>query len=302
MDGILVVNKEVNMTSFDVVARVRKLTSTKKVGHAGTLDPDASGVLPVCTGRATKIIEFLMNKDKAYRVELILGKATDTQDASGNTLYERPVEASLEEIEKTIYSFIGEKKQIPPMYSAIKINGQKLYDLARKGIEVEREPRTVFFHKIEIKEIERLNDKVRVLMDVECSKGTYMRTLCHDIGESLGCGGHMASLVRTRSGPFLLKEAYTLAELEELKNKGSLKTAFKRIDEALLHFPPVYVSASDAKKLRNGMAIKCAGLTPGLYRIYDENDSFLAIGKILENGDTLKSYKWIEPDNLGKDE
>lgn len=297
MDGILVINKPINMTSFDVVARVRRLTSTKKVGHAGTLDQDASGVLPVCTGRATKIIEFLMDKDKAYTVELILGKATDTQDASGKTLYERTVEASFDEIEKTIYSFIGENRQIPPMYSAIKINGQKLYDLARKGIEVERKPRTVYFHNIDIKDISRDNDKVRVIMDVECSKGTYMRTLCHDIGERLGCGGHMASLVRTRSGPFLLGDAFTLDELEKLKDDGSLDTAFKRTDEALPQFPAVYVPDLYAKKLKNGLTVKWSGLINGFYRIYNENGAFLAIG-FAENGDMLKSYKWIEPDNL----
>ena len=205
MDGIYIVNKPKGITSFDVVAKMRRICDTKKVGHAGTLDPDAVGVLPICVGRATKVIEYLMEEDKAYHVELMLGMATDTQDSSGSVLYEKPVTASITEIEETIKSFVGESMQIPPMYSAIRVNGKRLYELARKGLEVERNPRAITISQIDISSINKKDDKVIVLFDVDCSKGTYVRTLCNDIGERLNCGGHMTSLTRTRSGPLSWK-------------------------------------------------------------------------------------------------
>lgn len=296
MDGILNINKPIGLTSFDVVAKVRRLTGTKKVGHTGTLDPDATGVLPICIGKATKIIEFLMEKDKIYRVGLLLGKATDTQDASGKTLYEKPVEASFKEIEETIIGFLGSRDQIPPMYSAIRIDGKRLYDLARQGIEVERKPRPITFYKIDLLSMEKLDDKVKVVLDVECSKGTYMRTLCHDIGEKLGCGGHMMSLVRTRSGPFLLEDAHTLEDLEELKSSQKLESAFMMMDRAILHFPAAYVSDIEAKRLKNGLGVIYKCLAPGFCRIYHEDGRFLAIGKGSEQEDVsiLRTYKWIE--------
>jgi tRNA pseudouridine55 synthase len=295
MDGILNIHKLIGMTSFDVVAKVRRLTGIKKVGHAGTLDPDASGVLPVCVGKATKVIEFLMEKDKAYRVGLSLGKATDTQDASGKTLYEKKVSSSNEEIEKAIKGFVGTIEQIPPMYSAIRIDGKRLYDLARQGIEVERKPRTVTMFKIDILGIQRIDETVSVTMNVECSKGTYMRTLCHDIGEVLECGGHMSSLERTRSGPFLLESSYTLENLFSLKDEGKLETAFLSMDHAITHFPSVSVSQSEARKLMNGLTVMIKDLTPGFSRVYHENGCFLAIGETLEqdNNYQLKAYKWI---------
>ncbi len=294
MDGILNVHKSIGMTSFDVVARVRRLTQMKKVGHAGTLDPDASGVLPVCIGKATKVIEFLMDKDKAYRVGLVLGKATDSQDASGKTLYEKPVLVSNEVIEKAIKEFTGRRQQIPPMFSAIRVNGKRLYDLARQGLEVERKPRLVTFYSIDIIEIKRFTDKVSVTLDVECSKGTYMRTLCHDIGEKLECGGHMASLIRTRSGPFLLEKAHTLEELERLKDGNQLEAALLPMDHAILHLPDVYVSPMEAKRLMNGLTIANKGIL-GYCRVYHEDGSFLAIGKGFEqeNGTMLRTHKWI---------
>lgn len=298
MDGILNIHKPLGMTSFDVVAKVRRLTGTKKVGHTGTLDPDAEGVLPVCVGRATKLIEFLVEKDKAYRVGLLLGSTTDTQDASGTLLEEKPVEASLDEIKNTILSFIGTQEQIPPMYSAIKVNGQKLYELARQGVEIERKPRTVHFHSINIISMERKGDKVSVIMDVECSKGTYMRTLCHDIGQALGCGGLMESLIRIRSGPFSLEQSHTLEELNQLKELNQLETALLAPDQAMLALPAVNVKDKDAFRLRNGLTVRNEQLKDlkGFMRIYHENGRFLAIGKIIEKGDAteLKSYKWMD--------
>jgi tRNA pseudouridine55 synthase len=295
MDGILNINKPEGMTSFNVVAKVRRLTSTKKVGHAGTLDPDARGVLPVCVGKATKVIEFLMDKDKSYRVGLLLGRSTDTQDISGRTLDERPVNASDQEIEECIRGFLGKSEQIPPMYSALSIGGKKLYELARQGIEIERKPRAVNFFSINIEDLRRQDAKVYVMLDVSCSKGTYMRTLCHDIGERLGSGGCMESLVRTRSGPFLLENSITLEALEELKNSRQLETAFISMDQAILRFPEVCVSSPEAKRLKNGLEITLNNLPQGFYRIYLENGSFLAIGKVHEQGEgsILKTYKWI---------
>jgi len=255
MNGIIIVNKPTGITSFDVVSRIRRLYQIKKVGHTGTLDPDASGVLPLCIGKATKVIEYLMDEDKAYRVGLLLGAATDTQDATGSIILEKPVLVSDEEIETAINSFMGDQEQIPPMYSAVRIKGKRLYELARRGIEVERSPRPITIYKIDILNIERKSDKVHVTFEVECSKGTYVRTLCHDIGQLLGCGGHMNSLIRTRSGPFMLDDSYTLDDLEEIKSKMKLETALISMDKALLKMPSVYISHNNALRLKNGLSV-----------------------------------------------
>lgn len=301
MNGIINVNKPIGITSFDVVSKIRRLYQIKKVGHAGTLDPDASGVLPLCIGKATKVIEYLMDKDKAYRVELVLGMATDTQDASGSIILEEPVLASNDEIKAAIKSFLGKQEQIPPMYSAVRINGKRLYELARKGIEVERNPRPVTFYKIDISSIERKSDKAVVTFDVECSKGTYIRTLCHDIGELLGCGGLMNALERTRSGPFILDNSYTLEDLERLKAEDKLETAVIPMDRALLKMPPVYISHSQAIKIKNGLSVPAEGLTAGFMRVYHESGAFLAIGKSVEENANmrLRSHKWIGNDSIG---
>lgn len=301
MDGILNINKPAGMTSFDVVSKIRKICRTKKVGHAGTLDPDASGVLPVCVGKATKVIEFLMNKTKTYRVGLLLGAATDTQDASGRILYEKPVHVPAKDIENAIKSFLGETRQIPPMYSAIKVNGKKLYELARKGIEVERKPRTVTIYSMEILNIECSDDKVDVIFDVDCSKGTYMRTLCHDIGEKLGCGGHMKSLVRIRSGPFTIENSYSLEELDNTEEGNMPAKALIPLDWPLVDLPYVSVSDKDAKRLKNGLNIKLENLTAGFVRVYHESGCFIAIGRIIvpDGGPELRTYKWIGCESIG---
>ena len=301
MNGIINVNKPIGITSFDVVSKVRRLFQVKKVGHAGTLDPDASGVLPLCIGKATKVIEYLMDKDKTYRVGLFLGIATDTQDASGNIILEKSVLSSDEEIRNIINSFQGERDQIPPMYSAVRVKGKRLYELARKGIEVERSPRPITIYRIDIISIRRESDKAHVIFDVECSKGTYVRTLCHDIGELLGCGGHMSSLVRTRSGPFLLEDSYALEDLERLKSEGRLETALISMDKALLKMPSVYISHSNAIKLKNGLSVPSKGLTSDFMRVYHESGVFLAIGKaVCEDGHLkLRAHKWIGNDSIG---
>ena len=211
MDGIIAVRKEKGYTSHDVVAKLRGILHMKKIGHTGTLDPDAEGVLPVVLGKATKLAEFLTDKDKTYEAVLHLGLETDTQDMTGTVLKELPVSVTEEQVRAAVSSFLGEQQQIPPMYSALKVNGRKLYEIAREGKTVERKPRTVFFHNIEIQDMKLPLVKI----SVTCSRGTYIRTLCYDIGKKLGCGACMEELVRTRSGQFRLEDSLTLEEIRE---------------------------------------------------------------------------------------
>jgi tRNA pseudouridine55 synthase len=297
MDGIIVVDKPRGMTSFAVIARLRRLLGVKKMGHAGTLDPDASGVLPVCLGRATKVIEYLMDKDKAYHAVLRLGIETDTQDASGKVLAVNPVRASDEEIAEAVQSFVGDIMQVPPMYSAVRIGGKRLYEIARQGRDIERQARPVTIKSIEGIRVERTEEAVRVAFDVECSKGTYIRTLCADMGAALGCGGHMESLVRTRSGPFLLEDAHSLEELESRVKDSTIEGAVLKADEALKGLPACSVGPGERERLKNGLAVgfesDCA--KPGdLVRLY-EGSNLIAIGRVLEHGGkaVIKSHKWL---------
>ena len=225
--GIINVYKEKGFTSHDVVAKLRGIVGQKKIGHTGTLDPDATGVLPVCLGKATKLCDLLTDKNKTYEAVLLLGKTTDTQDITGEVLEEKSTEALTEEkVREAIEGFIGDYEQIPPMYSALKVNGKKLYELAREGKVIERKARLVKILDIQILEI----DLPKVRMEVSCSKGTYIRTLCHDIGEKLGCGGCMESLIRTRVSTFRIEDAKTLDEIETLKQEGKLAELLVPID------------------------------------------------------------------------
>ncbi len=219
INGIINIYKEAGFTSHDVVAKLRGIVKQKKIGHTGTLDPDAVGVLPVCFGNATKLCDMLTDKTKEYRARMLLGKTSDTQDASGTILTEKEVTASEEEVREAVMSFVGTYDQIPPMYSALKVNGKKLYELARQGVEIERKPRIVEIHHIRIEEIAL----PYVTFTVGCSKGTYIRTLCADIGDKLGCGALMESLVRTRVGTFPIEEALKLSQVEELVREGHLE-------------------------------------------------------------------------------
>lgn len=248
MDGILNVCKEPGFTSFDVVAKLRGICKQKKIGHTGTLDPDASGVLPVCLGNATKLCDMLTDKTKEYRAVLLLGCVTDTQDTTGKILEEHSVEANEEQVRQAILSFVGEYDQIPPMYSALKVNGQKLCDLARAGKEVERKSRRVTIYSITIEKIELPH----ITMTVSCSKGTYIRTLCHDIGGLLGCGGTMENLVRTRSGQFKLEDAYCLSEIEAMAKAGSLETILLKTDSVFHDLPAATVKLEFEKLADNG--------------------------------------------------
>ncbi len=248
MNGILNILKPPGVTSHGVVSIVRKVTGIKKVGHTGTLDPNGAGVLPVCIGQATKISQFLLDSHKKYRAELRLGMETDTQDQYGTILRQQEEIPGEEEIKNTILSFVGKYDQVPPMYSALKRDGKKLYELARQGIEIHREPRRVQIHDISIIEI---NGK-HVLFDVTCSKGTYVRTLCKDIGEKLGCGGMMSFLLRTATGPFLLNNTITL---EALENCVDLEDKLYPVDYPLQHLPSLSVDPGAEKAVLNGNKI-----------------------------------------------
>lgn len=250
INGIINIHKEAGFTSHDVVAKMRGICGQKKIGHTGTLDPQATGVLPVCLGSATKLCDMLTDKDKEYVAELLLGQTTDTQDVTGQVLTETEVEVSEEAVRQAIMSFVGDYDQVPPMYSALKVNGKKLYELAREGKEVERKARRVTILGIEILDIQLPVIKMRVA----CSKGTYIRTLCADIGEKLGCGGTMKSLVRTRVERFTLENAVTLGELQELRDTGKLETAVLPVDMCFGECPALHVQEKWQKLLENGNA------------------------------------------------
>ncbi|MGI6021382.1 MAG: tRNA pseudouridine(55) synthase TruB [Lachnospiraceae bacterium] len=254
INGLIVINKEKKYTSFDVVAVLRGILGTRKIGHTGTLDPDAEGVLVACVGNATKIAGFLLDESKTYEAVMLLGKTTDTQDMTGNVLEERPVSCTFEEISNCMESFVGEYDQIPPMYSAVKINGKRLYELARKGKTVDRDPRRVSISEINIKSA----DIPEVSFEVKCSKGTYIRTLCNDIGRKLGCGGAMKSLRRTAAGRFTIKDAVTLDELRDIVNGRSSRTiddVIIKTDEYYGEFPKVVCAKKDDRLLENGNKI-----------------------------------------------
>lgn len=280
MDGILNVLKPPGMTSFDVVAYLRGLLKEKKIGHTGTLDPGAVGVLPVCIGKATKTIEYLTDKDKVYRAEITLGIVTDTEDNHGNVLKVCKVNSTYEEIYSAIMSFVGSYSQIPPMYSAVKVEGKKLYELARAGITIEREPRKITIHSINIIEIK--GDKA--IFDVMCSKGTYIRTLCSDIGEKLGCGGHMSFLVRTRAGRFELSNALTLEEIYEFSVNNYIDSKFYSIEDVFDELERIDLDSFETKKLINGahVELNTKSFKKGsTLRAYDVNRKFVGVCEVV---------------------
>ena len=280
LNGIINIHKEAGFTSHDVVAKMRGICRQKKIGHTGTLDPQATGVLPVCLGSATKLCDMLTDKDKEYVAELLLGQTTDTQDTTGRILTEHPVMVSCEEIRTAVMSFVGEYEQIPPMYSALKINGKKLYELAREGKEVERAARPVHISEIEILEMKLPVVKLRVV----CSKGTYIRTLCADIGDKLGCGGTMQSLVRTRVGNFKLEDAVPLGQLESLRDEEKIQEVLLPVDCVFHECPSLHVQEKWRKLLDNGnsfypnQTVENYSYREGEWvRVYHENHSFAGI-------------------------
>lgn len=283
MDGIVIIDKPAGWTSQDVTAKLRGVLHTKRIGHGGTLDPMATGVLPVFVGRATRGVEFFEQADKVYEAVLLLGVTTDTEDTTGEILEKRPVSATKADILAVLPRFTGEIQQIPPMYSAIKVNGRKLYDLARKGQVVERKPRTVTIHSLDFLGLE--GDRVH--LKIHCSKGTYIRTLCKDLGEALGCGGCMAALRRVQAGEYTEETAVSLETLIGAENPEEY---LKSVDTVFAKHPAVTLTAKQALRCRNGNAFSIE-LPEGTYRAYDEKGEFLMLAKV-ESGvmSTIKSF------------
>jgi len=274
LNGIINIHKEKGYTSHDVINVVRRITKCK-AGHTGTLDPNATGVLPVCLGRATKIADYIMAHDKEYVAQIIFGTATDTQDATGNSIAQTPTTVDLPSLENAIQHFIGLISQTPPMYSAIKVDGKKLYEYARQGAEVKVKPRAVTIHEIEILETSLPNFAT---IRVRCSKGTYIRTLCADLGEKLGAKAHMGDLVRTKSGNFHLEGSIYLAQLEEIAKAGHLTDAILPIESALSYMPKITIKHTADKWLANGNKIP-ADFVDGLTNA-TEHLAFDASGKL----------------------
>lgn len=293
IDGIINVYKERGFTSHDVVAKLRGILKQKRIGHTGTLDPEAEGVLPVCLGKATKVCELLADRDKVYRAVLFLGRKTDTQDFTGSILEERPVTCTEPEISSCIRRFIGEQEQIPPMYSALKVGGRRLYELARQGIEVERKPRRITVHQITAEEI-RIPE---ITMTVACSKGTYIRTLCHDIGEALGCGGCMKTLLRTKAGPFEIRDSVRLETVRQYYEEGRLAELVRSTDSLFRHLDALTLSADAERLVRNGNQLSRDFLQGRRFedgervRIYSGEGVFLAIYRWREQNECLCAEK-----------
>ena len=283
MNGIVIVDKPQDWTSQDVTARLRRVFNTRRIGHGGTLDPMATGVLPVFVGRATRGVEFFEHAEKTYETVLRLGLMTDTEDVWGETLEERPVEVTAEKLESVLESFRGEIFQVPPMYSALKVNGQKLCDLARKGKEVERQPRPITIHELTLLETGENTLRLRV----RCSKGTYIRTLCKDIGEALGCGGCMQELRRVTAGEYTIEESVPLQVLLDAENPQQY---LRSVDTMFRNYPEVKLTANQEKRCRNGNAFS-VNLAEGTYRAYSQSGEFLMLAKV-EDGvmSTIKSF------------
>jgi tRNA pseudouridine55 synthase len=295
VNGIINVYKEKGYTSHDVVAKMRGIIGQKKIGHTGTLDPDAEGVLPVCLGRGTKLCDMLTDKDKTYETVLLLGKTTDTQDITGKVLEEREISSLSESrIQECILSFIGEYEQLPPMYSALKINGKKLYELAREGIEVERKKRKVYIHDIKITKI----DIPRVFMEVQCSKGTYIRTLCHDIGHELHTGGCMEKLLRTKVSCFEIKDSMKLSQIEDLKRAGDIKDIITPVDSLFSDLPFVTVKKEFETLAYNGNALALEYMVTIIIpeegmrvRVYNQKGTFIGVYHYVSQNNEYKLDK-----------
>ena len=283
MNGIVIVDKPQDWTSQDVVSKLRGVFQTRRIGHGGTLDPMATGVLPVFVGRGTRGVEFFEHAEKTYEATLQLGIATDTEDITGTVLEEKPVTVTKEQFAAVLENFRGEIQQIPPMYSALKINGQKLCDLARKGREVERQPRTITIHALDLLDFSGTQAKLRV----HCSKGTYIRTLCKDIGEALGCGGCMAALRRVTAGAYAIEEAIPLADLIASEDPGK---HLRPVDSMFTQYDKVVLTPNQEKRCRNGGAFSI-DLPDGTYRAYGQNGEFLALSKVdAQTMSTIKSF------------
>ena len=287
MNGIVIIDKPQGWTSQDVTARLRRVFNTRRIGHGGTLDPMATGVLPVFVGRATRGVEFFEHAEKTYEATLQLGLTTDTEDISGTVLEEKEVHISETEFLSILPRFRGKIMQVPPMYSALKINGQKLVDLARKGKTVERQPREIEIFELECLEFTGATARLRV----RCSKGTYIRTLCKDIGEALGCGGCMAALRRVQAGEYTIGEAIPLMDLLEEQNPEQY---LRTVDTMFRNYPKVTLTPNQEKRCRNGAAFSVK-IGDGTYRAYSQGGEFLMLAKVEESVmSTIKSFYDVE--------
>lgn len=289
IDGFINIYKEQGYTSFDVVAKLRGILKQKKIGHTGTLDPMAEGVLLVCLGSATKMCDLLTEKNKTYTCTVLLGKTSDTEDVTGKLTDVTDIYPDEQTVIETVMSFVGDYMQIPPMYSAIKVNGKKLYELARAGQVIERQPRPVTIHSIQI----RSTDLPRVTFDVSCSKGTYIRSLCRDIGEKLGCGAVMERLIRTEVKGFTIEESLTLDAVEKARDDGTLMQHVLTTDKLMPDIPELHISAKGEKLLANGNKLSADSFVENqIYRdtyvkVYDANDRFAAL---YEYSDEKRQY------------
>lgn len=287
MNGILLVDKPADWTSNDVVIKLKGVLHERRIGHSGTLDPMATGLLVVFVGRATRAVEFAEAHDKRYIAGLRLGLVTDTQDISGTVLESRDADVSAAELRPALARFIGEQEQVPPMYSAIKVNGRRLYDIARSGGEVERKARKIKISRIDI--VGRKNGDY--LLDISCSKGTYIRALCNDIGAALGCGGCMSSLRRVAAGEFSVDSAHTLEEVIAAAEEGEAESLLLPIDSLFKSLPTFEVDEPREKRIRNGSEIKTPYLSDGEYRVYSKSGEFLMLGRVKDGKmRTVKSF------------
>ena len=291
MTGILLIDKSEDWTSHDVVAKLRRLLGERRIGHAGTLDPMATGLLTIFVGRATRAVSFAEAQEKTYIARLRLGITTDTQDITGRVLTTAAADMSAVDLEAVLSRFLGEIQQVPPMYSAIKVDGQRLYKLARQGVEVERKARPVKIHRIAVLGQTEGNFELEIV----CSKGTYIRTLCHDIGAALGCGGTMSALRRTKVGAFSVADAYTTAEVEATENRSGL---LQPLDILFAAYPALTVGSAQERGVRNGQTVALADGNPGLVRVYGQSGVFLALGEVLsQRGLVLTTVKsFFAPD------
>lgn len=294
INGVINVYKEAGFTSHDVVAKLRGILKQKKIGHTGTLDPDATGVLPVCLGTATKLCDMLTDKNKTYEAVMLLGKQTDTQDISGEVINEAAVTVDEEAVREAVMSFVGEYDQVPPMYSALKVNGKKLYELAREGVTVERKARKVQILSVDIKSVDMDNNTVT--MEVECSKGTYIRTLCEDIGNKLGCYGCMKALKRIRVSSFGISDAKTLDEIANINSSGKLDDILVRVDSVFGDCKAINTPAKADVYLYNGNKLdirnfECRFKAGEKVRIYDSKDVFCGLYEYIEAEKMLKPVK-----------
>ena len=289
--GIIIIDKPAGWTSMDVCAKLRGMFHEKRVGHAGTLDPMATGVLPVFIGRATRAVEFAAGSDKEYIAGIRLGMVTNTQDTTGEVLEERGVEVTRDQLLAALERFTGDIQQLPPMWSAVKVNGKKLYELARKGKEVERRPRPVTIRALEVLDGAAPEGSDFVLR-VVCSKGTYVRTLCHDIGQALGCGGCMSALRRVKAAGFTLEDSVTLEAVQAAVDRGEGESLLLPVDACFAGVPVLVLKTAGAeKKIRNGAALSARDIPDGEYRVYGADKTFLVLGRAADGKlSTVKSF------------